>query len=340
MKRELYREHFDRTIFPVVAADGTGCIVYKNAAAGKYLPALRRGADIVRRLRGKKPLYAGMDAEVPGDTPYRRAVVLQDDDAYVFLFLSRLQYPDGDEEMLRMTERRGTALDGFLPAAYESSPSETESQPFRQSRIYADLIDICGMERAAGAYVYDICELLDRLSSKLKGAFRALGYRITVNIDAAVRDRKYVKLKLYDFIFLFNRLLYIQMKLSENGIVDIDIRLDEYDERLILCFSARTALTKRSLKNGEAASLLARLAPECALEFALFEDACLFSENMRLSVDKYGKSVMEYKLSGIETPAVLHVRSIDLETAELDAVIDMLILGIKKEIGTRRWARP
>lgn len=60
---------------------------------------------------------------------------------------------------------------------------------------------------------------------------------------------------------------------------------------------------------------------------------------MRLSVDKYGKSVIEYKLSGIETPAVLHVRSIDLETAELDAAIDMLILDIKKELGKLRSAR-
>ena len=339
MKRELYREHFDRTIFPIVAADGTGRIVYKNAAAGKYLPALRCGADIVRRLRGKKPLHAGMDAEVPGDTPYRRAVVLQDDDAYVFLFLSRFQYHDGDEEMLRMTERRGTALDDFLPTAREPSLSEIEIQSFRQNRIYADLINIYGRERMTGGYVYDICELLERLAAKLKGAFRALGYRITVNIDAAVRDRKYAKLKLYDFIFLFNRLLYIQMKLSENGIVDISVQLDENDERHVLRFSSRTALTKRGLKKEDATALLSKLAPECALEFALFEDARPFSEDMRLSVDKYGKSVIEYKLSGIETPAVLHVRSIDLETAELDAAIDMLILDIKKELGKLRSAR-
>lgn len=336
MKRELYRKHFDRVIFPVVAADDTGRIVYKNAAAGKYLPALRCGADIVRRLHGKKPLHAGMDAEVPGDASYRRAVVLQDGDTYVFLFLSRLQYPDGDEEARDMIENRGTALDGFLPTAREPSLSETETQTFRQNRVYADLIDICGKEHMTGGYVYDICELLDRLSSKLKGAFRALGYRITVNIDAAVWDRKYAKLKLYDFIFLFNRLLYIQMKLSENGIVDINIRLDENDEHYVLRFSSRTALTKRSLKNEDAASVLSRLAPECALEFALFEDTRLLSENMQLSVDKYGKLIMEYKLSGIENPSVLYIRSIDLETAELDTAIDILILDIKKKIGKLR----
>lgn len=333
MKRELYGKSFDRAAFPIVAADKSGGIVYKNPAAGKYLPALRRGADIVRRLHGKNPLHAGMDAEVMGDTPYRRAAVLQDDDTYVFLFLSRLQYPDGEEEARSLTDHRGTTLDSFLAGAAcaESLPG-AETRIFRQSRVYTDLIDICENENLSGGCVYDVCELFERLSSKLKGAFRSLGYRITMNIDAAVRDRTYAKLNLYDFIFIFSKLLYMQMKLSENGIVNIEAKYDDHDEQHALCFSARTGLTKRCIKSGDTVSFLSKLAPECALEFELFENAVLLSQNTHVTVDKYGKFVMEYRLKSIENASVLHVRSIELETVELDTVIDRLILGIKKEM--------
>lgn len=337
MKRELYREYFDRAAFPVVAADESGIIAYKNLSAGKYLPALRRGADIVRRLHGQKPLCEGMEAEVIGDTPYRRAVVLRDDTQYVFLFLSRLQYPDGDEEAKNLIENRGPVLDRFLAAA--KPPSwESEAQPFRQSRVYTDLLGVCAEKADSGAGVYDVSELLCRLSSKLKGAFRSLGYRITMNVHTDTADRRYGKLNLYDFIFIFSRFLYIQMKLSDNGLLDIDAQYDEIGEVYTLRFSARTALTQRKLKGARALPFLCGLAPECALEWRLFDSIELLSENTHIAVDKYGKFLIEYRLSLIENASCLHVRSIEFVHTELDSVIEKMLFGIRKEIKSREPA--
>ena len=50
MKAEFYRKWFDRTAFPVIIANTSGTIVYKNPSAIKHLRVLRKGADIRRRL--------------------------------------------------------------------------------------------------------------------------------------------------------------------------------------------------------------------------------------------------------------------------------------------------
>ena len=334
MKAEIFRKWFEHAIFPVITVTAEGVVSNKNRSAKKYLPMLRRGADAIRRLRGKMPLAAGTDVEIIGDSPYRHAVVFSDEGGFALLFLSRLQYPDAENVAKRIFRACGTELSGLFAGAPHG---ETEPPlPFGRERIYTDLIGI-GTEAglSADACVYDIQKIMQALSSRLRGAFRCLGYRISLYDTFPAWDKKYVKLSLYDFIFTFSRFLYILMRCSENGTVGLMCDCDESSGCHILRFTARTAISAAAVKKGrDTVDFLAGLAPECALELMLFKNAGDLSRNTRLSVDKYGKFIVEYRIKYIEKP-ILQVKSLDFEDWELDFAIKSFFHEIRCALKSR-----
>ncbi len=330
MKAEFYRKWFDRTAFPVIIANTSGTIVYKNPSAIKHLPMLRKGADIRRRLCGKMPLSSGMDAELSGKAPYRRAAVFSDEEMFIFLFLSRLQYPDSDRITRILTDTFGTKLSDLLASQEQEASLPYDASCMGKNRIYADLLDICGNKSGADdAYVYDIQEVTEKLFSRLKDAFRALGYRISVKNLQPREDKTYIKFNLYDFIFVLSRLLYIQMKRSENGIIGIEAAFDEDYDSYEFRFTARTSLSPTSVKGKNAADFLTKLAPECTFELKLFQNIDILFRNTKISVDKYGKFIIEYRLNLTGKPAVLHIRSVDFSDAGLERVIDSFLDEMK-----------
>lgn len=329
MQTGIYRNLLDRAGFPAIGVREDGVVYYKNPAAEKYLPMLRRGADVIRRLRGREPLSAGAVVEIAGDSPYRRAAVFSDENRFTLLFLSRLQYPDAEKTAKRLISTCGTELSAVLSAKEDGGEDTSAALPFGKERIYTDLIGITEQDTFDDAYVYDIQEIIGKLSKRLKGAFRSLGYRISIQSTASAWDKKYVKINLYDFIFAFSRFLYIQMRCSENGTIGIECGRDESCGCHLFRFTARTSLSPASVKkSGDIVAFLSRLAPECALELSLFHHAGELSRNTRLSVDKYGKFIVEYRLKYIEKP-VLHIRSVDFEDLELDAAIDTFLHEIR-----------
>ncbi len=335
MQQGAYQKLFARAGFPVVGIREDGTVHFKNPAAKKYLPMLRRGADAIRRLRGRVPLSPGTLAEIAGDSPYRRAVVLADENQFVLLFLARLQYPDGEAMAKRIVDARGTELSSFFPAEEEDAAA-SEALPFGRERIYTDLVGIAAQSSPTDTCVYDVQEIINRLSAHLKGAFRSLGYRISLCNPIPEWEKKYVKLDLYDFVFSFSRLLYLQMRCSENGTVGIECGYDEDSGCCLFRFTARTSLSAASIrKSKNIVSLLSRLAPECAPELSFLPNREELSRGTQFSIDKYGKLILEYRVKYLEQP-VLHIRSVDFENLELDAAIAGFLREIRAAVGKRQ----
>lgn len=320
---ESYFEWFEYAVFPVIMTDSCGIIRYKNRAAGRYLPMLRRGASVLRHLYGRS-LSAGT-AYVIGDTPYPRALIFNalDGNGFLLLFLSRLQYGDGEALAEALHERFHEDFSLFYSDRMNIADLESgHPEKILADRTYADLISLFGKEDAdADIALYDMYDFLLKISVRLKGAFRALGYRIQLNISEEIRECRYAKLNIHDFLFVFGRFLYLFMKLSDNSVIDISVIPDRESEYYTFRFATRTSISRRRIQNKETLPFLASLIPECATELALFEKRDLLAKYTDITVDQYGRFLLKYRLSCAGHSSSLHVCSIDFSETDFDALI-------------------
>lgn len=307
MKPEQYQELFNLSAYPVFMLSPRGRILYKNPAAHKYLPMLRKKACAVKHFYpSEMPKKSGV-LRIMGDTPYRIALLLRDEDGFLALCLSRFQYGDGVAAAGRFLHRFGDTAFDFLGNFHkEAVRCANEAIP---ARIYTDvfaLAEIDGM--LLDTEKYSFAEITAVLFEKLNRSFGALGYRIHAKIEEGFSAQKEVTLHLHDFLYIFGKLLYLQMRLSQNGDVSVSLESDEKEH--IFRFSVKAkALGVCAAEDVHA--LVALAVPECVSEFALLEKAGMLGDDIfRLSCDPFGMLTVEYRIPYREN-TVLPLRSGD-----------------------------
>ncbi len=326
MKNDLYSELFEYSAFPVFAFSFSGIILYKNNAANKYLPMLRKNACARKHFYPAEiPEKSGV-LRIVGDTPYRIALALKDENGFLCFCFSRFQYDDGIQTAKTLLHRFGDTATAFLIAFQKA----TVSAPIPQTeRIYTDIFSTVE-EKAllSGEREYSFENAVTLLFEKLNVSFGALGYRVCTQISADFLSQKNVHFSLQDFLFLFSRLLYLQMRLSENG--DVSVLLTSNDKEHIFRFCIRTETPISLPSEKSIAAFLSDIVPECAPEFTLLEKAGLLNENhLHLYPAPFGYFTAEYRVPYRQN-AVSSVKSISCSYPFLTENIDLLLLSVEK----------
>ncbi len=322
---------FDTAAFPVIKTDRTGIVRYKNPAAARALPMLRRGASPARHLYGGA-LSAGV-LYLLGETAYPRAIALPWENGLHCLFLSCLQYANGEETaqalFRRYEDRPQELMTDFL--RLRAAVVQTDGK-LPLARTDADLIALLGNEDVcADTQVVEPYALFARLSTRLSGALRGIGFRVRLEADESLKALSPVRLDVSGFLYRCGRLLYAMMKLSKTGIIDGKAIRDEQSGAPMLLLSTRTTLSHRNAETEDAFSLLSALLPECAVEFAMLRSISDEPDAMRLSVNEYGKTTLSYRLRAA-APSELSVRAVDVETAVPDALLRMVLRSLRTSL--------
>ena len=302
MTPELYPELFEYSAFPVFTLSFSGVIRYKNAAANKYLPMLRKNACVKKYFYPSAIPKEGGILRIAGDTPYRIALALKDEDGLVAVCFSRFQYADGLQTANRLLCHFGNTADSFF-AAFAAFSNETEQAcaPYTE-RIYTDILAVGEDKKDFSDVRYSFFETVSLLFEKINTSFGALGYRICAEIADGFLSQKEVRIRLHDFLFFFGRLLYIQMRLSQNGAVSVLLTSDQREH--IFRFRIRTKRLTYPLQAEDIDAVVCRAVPECAFEFSLLQKAGLVcTDRLRFSLDPFGCLTAEYRIPYLESNA-------------------------------------
>lgn len=333
MKTEIYQELFHHALFPVFVTDTIGIVSYKNPAAAKYLPMIRKSASVLRHLQGARLPGKSATVKITGKTAYHTALALCDDDGYLFLCLSRFQYKDGEETSSKMIEIFGKTPLDFIGASKRAFIRDTDIEKRAQNRIATDMLQVlCIGNEYAEAQTDSMADIANEVFPKLNRSFSALGYRIHAEIAEPFSPHRYVRINIYDFLFLFGRLLYLQMRLSENKMIDIRLISDDHAYRHHIRFLTQTALSDKILDENDWREFIRAYAPECEQEFLLLKKASLLPDITKLSVNKNGAFVIDLAIDYAEKTSELHVRSTDLPRLRLAPSIEMLLSHIEERL--------
>ena len=97
----LYSVLFDLLAFPVFFTDTKEIVIYKNKQSKKYQKHIRLRAQIAEWIEHQD---SDDCITISGHTPYRKSLRLHCEDGYLYLFLTRFQYPDGNRILKQMAE--------------------------------------------------------------------------------------------------------------------------------------------------------------------------------------------------------------------------------------------
>lgn len=325
MTIDLYSAFFDHAVFPVFALSDQGKIIYKNPSANKYLPMLRKNACVLKHFYPAEMPEESCVLRILGDTPYHIALALKDDNAFLALAFSRFQYEDGVPIACSLLSHYGSTASDFLCALQNEASSDYDRQ---SGRVYTDLLELTeGNGLLSSPPHYSFFEIISPLFKRLNHSFGALGYRIHTHIEKDFRSKAEVDLCLHNFLFLFGKLLYLQMRLSENG--DVSISLSSDEKVHILRIRAKTA---KIFDTAEHALLLAQLfhaLPECEAEFSLIEKAgMLRKDKLHASIDACGNVTIEYHVPYVQNAKVT-LQSTDFSKRLLTSDIDRFVLSLE-----------
>lgn len=332
MKIELFKELFDKAVFPIFVTDEVGIVLYKNASSGKYLPMIRKSASVCRHLRD--PKMSTDISEIIGGAAYRRAIVMRENDMRIFFCFSRLQYPDGEDIARAVIEQYGKTFVDFVAAVKneEDRLSQTESFVVTgiQGRVYSDILALFEKKPTdLKTDIYNMVSFADIVFGKLSDAFSALGFRIQTSFLGDLKENCLAKFNPSDFLFLFHRLLYLQMKVSANGVIEITLSYDDQTDEHIFSFSTTTSLTQNHLIGKNVADFFCELVPECLTEFILFSKIDSFRKTVEASIDRAGILTIRHRIPHFAKIGTFTLRSIDLYDTSLKEETDRMILAIQ-----------
>jgi hypothetical protein len=311
-------ELFDILSFPVFAADENGRIIYKNRAAMRHIGTMRMGSGVVRHLLGDFVPSSGVIAHIKGDTSFSRALVLADKNKSLFLCLPRLQYPDFEKAAEDALCMFGETPDSFADtlSAYNKTYKRQGTTP---SRLASECLRLRPRRAREDMVPYSMETIVAELFTKAEKAFGALGYRIRAEILSDFMTKRPVSIALNDFLFLFSNLLYLVMKLSDDGKLDITLSSDAVSEAHVLRFYTHS--TKLSQGTYPACHLFSDTAPECAADIVFMEYQKLFSADTVFSVDGTGALTLEYPIPYLDS--ALTVRSVDFNPEYTELLTDI-----------------
>lgn len=275
----------------------------------------------------KIPTESGI-LRIVGDTPYRIALALKAQDHFIALCFSRFQYEDGVQianTLLPFLEN--TAVDFFGGYA----PSIENFHASSQERIHTDIFSILSdREIISRQMEYSFFAAISLLFEKLNSSFGAFGYRIHTKIAPEHLAKKNIALHFQDFLFLFGKLLYMQMRISENR--NIFILLTSNEKEHIFRISAKTENFLDPLSFESPTEIISRAVPECALEALLLEKMGLFRQaRLHFFYDDPGVFTVEYSIPYLENQ--MHsLKSINLSLQPLTEDIDRFIENLEKRL--------
>ena len=333
MKIKSYQELFEYAAFPVLALDENGKVVYKNLSAKKYLPMIRKNALASKHFTMQSLPKESMAVELACHSHYKKAIALQDEDGFLIFSFPRLQYDDSVEIARILLSEIGKAPNEFF-AALQNPANDAEEAVAGISRIYTDLLHVL---RAEGElFQGSICalqEVTTALFEKLRFSFRALGYRIRTEIAPSFRKQYLACVEPRNFLFVFGRLLYLQMKHSQDGVIEISLSGEEDTRMHCLRIAAKTSLSSDALDVFSTKDVLQRMIPECAIElFVLEKTEMLEDANISFSWGEGGMLYAEYRIPYLEKPSYFvqsGARSTDLWDTDLSLMLTMIRKRLK-----------
>ena len=266
----------DILAFPVFATDKNGCIFYKNNIAKRSIGTLRKGSHIMRYLPNEAlPEKSGLVHIFAPNGACTKALVLMDENEYLFLCFFRLQYADAEAVASHLLSSLGETPSAFFHRFGDTSGKTNEKNTL-PPRLSSDILHLT----TPACPTAKLGNIIDALFEKTNTSFCALGYNITTCLSAEFLGASPAKIPLCDFLFLYGTLLYCTMKLSENGKLSVSLTSDPKENVHILSFE-----TEARQERGESAdifSMLRMIAPECALEITAWE-ACRERPHFHLS---------------------------------------------------------
>lgn len=320
------KEIFDKLTFPVFSTDENGLILYKNRAAVRYIDTMRKGSGVLRHLWEEDFPPKSRIVHIKDADPYFRALVFTEETQTFFLCLPRLQYPDFEtvtEEVIRIF---GTTLSVFLQTLSEKPDTFTRKKNI-PLRLGTECFGIYPKDIPTDHSPYMIESITEMLFSKAETTFCALGYRIQTEFLPDFLGNHPIFLNRWDLSCLFGCLLYLFMKISNDGKIHITLSSDSaQDIHLIRFFTHTSHLTQKEYAAMDAFS---DCIPEYMSEILLMEKQGLIPENARFFRNERNELVFEYPISylrsafKVQCPADEHNYSF-IFTALLLRIRDML----------------
>ncbi len=225
------------------------------------------------------PEQSGLVSLLAPNSTYAKALVFIDENEYLFLCFSRLQYPDAEAVASRLLAILGETPTALFHSFGDFQAHFSEEIPF-SPRIASDILHLT---KPFAKSTTPLGAVINSLFEKTEDSFSALGYGIQSEISPDWLSAHPADISLFDFLFLYGTLLYSAMKLSKKGKISVSLTSDPKEEAHL--FSFETVIARDIGKDADVFSLLREIAPECAFEFALWQ-ACFAEKRISLSLSQ------------------------------------------------------
>ena len=328
MTIKTYQELFHYTTFPVFALlRDTGKIIYKNFACEKYLPGLSKRNLLKPFVYAQN--FTGTGVVVLSEpSPYQTAIALEDEEHSVFLFFSHFQHEDGVNRASQLFSRFGPHLTDFLAAVHVGNSLKTTGSVLSKTNVamYTKMAQIqldekdMGLQSRASFY-----PAMSAVFEKLNSAFSEFGYCVRAKIEKDFPQFLHTEDDVKDILFVLGRLLYLQMKVSENKEANIRLACDVAYSRHVFYMTAQTNLLGLSNPSEDLKGWLLAFIPECKMEFSLlYEAGLLTDDNFFANIDRYGNLTLRYAVPYI-SPESYYIRSVDMPDIFLLQAVESMI---------------
>lgn len=332
MTLETYRELFSYMAFPVfVTTRDAKKIIYKNLACEQQFPDLAR--KNLPKLLVFQDFHKAGAIKICGFGVYHTAVVFENVDHFVFLFLSHLQYEMGLYHANQLFCKYGPSLTDFLFAVHNGTNREKlkSGTLAQRSKLYTETVELLLDERDLGFPLnLPLYQVAVRVFEKLNAAFSDFGYR--VNTKMADDFPRYLQISspMQFILFALGRLLYLQMKLSKTKEVDVLLSCDLARSEYVFHITAKTDLSEIPEDPDEV--WFWNFVPECAMEFALLKkSAFLNRENFKMKLDCLGNLTLLYSVPYI-SPETHYVRSMDADGIYLLLALENMLSSLRAKL--------
>ena len=328
MTVQTYQELFYHATFPVfVICRNTGDVIFKNLFCEKYISWLSRKNLLNSFIFSQNSVGAG-PVDLLENGFYHMAVALEDEENLVFLLLERLQYENDICYASHLFQQFGPTLTDFLHALHLQDSTKTRGSVLSgiPTKLYTEtakaLFDESPLDFHRREYFYPV---ISEVFARWNTAFSGLGYRVNAQIEEDVPPYLCADVSINDILFIYNRLLYLQMKLSKDKAVDISLSCDMAYSQYVLRMTAKTDLARLSDSPDELMDWLLDFIPECWLDFSLlYQTNLLTDDNFMARVDRFGNLTVLFRIP-YQSPEARYVRSFDmLDPLFLNAIDFML----------------
>ena len=286
---------FSLASFPVIVCDETGIVIYKNQMSKLSLRSVRRGISMQRRL--VSGTIAGSETQIVDTgwtSTFRKAIVsslaIGAEHYRVLLFLPFLQF----DQFSGVCNDIMSAYSDDILRFFSDSSNLLRGYPC--GRICGDMVDFVKKQSNYFNDIQVFCDVyqtMEILFSKLSGAFRALGVRISADIDSEVIKNRVCDVGARTFVFVLCRMIYCAIRASSTKLVKVSATSDPCTRQVVVSVMTDSPVLPRHDAD------IASVAPECALEARLVGEVV----KMRDSVKIYslgGKLTLDYRVDCVQ----------------------------------------